>query len=532
MKSIIQAAMYIDRTHEGPDRWCDSNTLPVYNKLDHLSRVTHLVRQSFILRYCQLVYGDSPPPVVIDYKETINELLGFETSNTYKYRLETSPTSVRILEGLEFAKILLEGKYNDYIFDINKIVSYFLPPPMVNETNDIPNVISTPFLKVCLNFWNNNTHIRHNRPESINAEAIAMVKVPNIKVSYTTLLVTDNAPTAAFDSYVYSPNLITDLNSVSPLSNLDSLQSLSVCLNWNGKNIDDFSLLFAQYALTLDVFALRKKGPLVPNNLEYRNLINAGMYQLLASKFIDKLINANTYSEKYCPALVNSILVNIYKLRDNYDLVIDDSNIINNLIRYSKKYTTLQENKDNTMYDSNNYKNSILPVIFQSTEAVQDDAGKETDTEDESSTNDTETKKTVTKTTTKDGDTTTTKETDETEEVPVDDASEEPTDKEGEETPDKQIPDIIKSTKKGDKSKKVVFELQKDVTLDVILLRDEISHFINNTLEHPPENIDANDLSVLKRLKMYWINILSIQTTLDIISNIMECPIIISKTKE
>ena len=521
MKSIIQTAMYVDRSQNGVDRWCAPNTLQIYNRLDRLSRVSHLMRQSFILRYCQLVYGESPPPLIANYKDAIKELLEFETSNINKYRLQTSPENVSILEGLQFAKIFLDGKYNDYIFDVDKIVPYFIPAPIINDKNDIPQVSSIPFLKTCLNFWNNNTQLRQNRQTSINAESITMVKIPNIKIVNKTLLITDMEESTNFDSYTYSPNLIVEVNNESPIDRYDSLQSLSLCLNWTNKTLDDFTLLFAQYSLTLDVFSPISKQFVLPTHLEYRNLINAGLYQILVSKFMNKLKNPNLYSAKYCPQVINSILSNIHKLKDVYGLNINDINIINDLVNYSKKYKAIEEAKDENMHSASVYKSSILP-IFYSGEAVEE----EENTTDEG----TDTKTTETKTTTKEGDETTVEETKETTETP--ETSEEPTDKE-ESTTDDQIPDIeIESSKKNDKSKPIVFELEKDVTLDIVLLRDEISHFINVTLEHPPENIDANDLNVLRSLKKYWINILSIKTTLDIISNIIECPIVIKKIKD
>jgi hypothetical protein len=64
----------------------------------------------------------------------------------------------------------------------------------------------------------------------------------------------------------------------------------------------------------------------------------------------------------------------------------------------------------------------------------------------------------------------------------------------------------------------IVIELAGKETLDSYLLREEISTKLTAFLANPPKDISIEKLTMLRRLKAYWLHLMSVRTVCDIIS--------------
>lgn len=124
-------------------------------------------------------------------------------------------------------------------------------------------------------------------------------------------------------------------------------------------------------------------------------------------------------------------------------------------------------------------------------------------------------------------DTTDDKSSDDGNEPPADDeASEDTGDPEGEpadsnadedptedDSTDEPEPNIDTSDETG-----IAFELSEEETLDSVIYRREISIYIAHLLAE--KNLPSEKLEILKKLKMYWLNLLSVKTIQDIIKSV------------
>ena len=74
-------------------------------------------------------------------------------------------------------------------------------------------------------------------------------------------------------------------------------------------------------------------------------------------------------------------------------------------------------------------------------------------------------------------------------------------------------PNINTSDKTG-----IAFELSEEETLDSVIFRREVSTYISHLLEE--KKLPSEKLEILKKLKMYWLNLLSVKTIQDIIKSV------------
>ena len=496
MESIIQSVIY---DTAAKDVWCAYDVDIPYKKLSNLEKATYLVRQTFFLKYCKMLYGEDLPPIIEDYAKNIKQLLAWEYAITYKYNRPNTEDNIKAKMGLDIAKELLAKVYH---LDNKLVLSYFeYDNPLVLEP--IPAVASLSLVKTCLNYWYNLSVLNTRLPVTGNSrnnyklEEITEVNIPKIEIDHTTLHIVDTDNNSTFMKYQFNVEMVTKLANASPnmYDDNNSLLCFVSCFDWTNKRVSDLFNIFAKNVMTLDVCNERCKQD-VFGKYEYRNLWNTGAYYAIAGQIDSDIIDTNVFSSKRCPKLITSFLTLISILKIKYDLEIDEQKLINTMTNYSEEFLELLESKDDNMTAYDKYNASILPSIVGSSEADEEQPPPE----------------------------------EETEEIPEEDTPEEDAPKEDvpeEDAPEEEPPKEIKSSKTGDKSSPIDIELESKVTLDVVLLRDEITTFITNTVAHPPKGVSSTDLSVLLKLQQEWLNIFSIQTSLNIINKIVPCPIVV-----
>ena len=492
MESIIQSVIYNTAVK---DVWCASNVDIPYKKLSNLEKSTYLVRQTFFIKYCKMLYGEELPPVIEDYFKNVKQLLEWEYAILNKYNRPRTEDNIRAEMGLDIASELL---CKEYTIDNEVAITYFeYDNPLVVEA--IPSVASTSLVKVCLNYWHNLT-LLEKQDNNFNIEEINNINIPKIEIDHTTLHVVDRDLNNTFMSYKFNAISVQELKKASPsmYNEGNSLLCLLSCFNWSNKTVSDLFNVFAKNVMTLDVCNERCKRD-VFGKYEYRNLWNTGAYYAILKSVTPNIIDTNKFSSCKCPKVITSFLTLISILKTQYELEIDDQDLINTITNYSDEFVELIKNKNDSMSAYDKYNATILPSITGSSEATEEvvEEPKEEIVEVPEEV---------------------------VEEVPKEEP-EEVVEEEPEE--EKEPPKEIKSSKKGDKSSKIDIELEPEVTLDVVLLRDEISAFITNTINHPPKNISSVDLEILLKLQQEWLNIFSVQTSLNIINKIMPCPIVV-----
>ena len=511
MESIIQSAIY-SPVPGLKDVWCASNIDVPYKNLSSLEKATYLVRQSFFIKYCKMLHGENLPPIIEDYANNIQQLLEWDCAMMHKYNRPNTEENLRAKIGLSIAKSFL-SKTDDYDVDNNLALTYFEHGnPLVADPT--PKVGSMPFIKTCLNYWDNIAKLeKHN--DNYTVVPIVDVCIPKIDVICTTLSITD-AVSDKFIRYEFNAELVNKLRTASPnmYNDANSLLCFMSCFNWSDKKVSDLFAVFAKNAMTLDVCNERCKHD-VFGKYEYRNLWNAGAYYAIIKNVMPNTLDTNKFASCKCPEVIVSFLTLVSVLRNKYGLEIDNQELINTMTEYSEEFVDILKNKDTNMSAYDKYSNSILPSIIASSEAANEEVKEETPAKEEEEAPAEEP---------------TEEAPEETTEEPVEgETTEEPVEGETTEEPadEPEPPEEIKSSKKGDKSSKVDIELEAEVTLDIVLLRDEISAFIDNTVTHPPKGVSSTDLEVLLKLQQEWLNIFSVQTSLNIINKIVQCPIVI-----
>jgi len=484
MDSIIQTAMLVNTSTNLKKGWSEPNVNQEYMRLDPLGRATHLLRQSFLIKYCSIIYGKYLPPLIENYKKALANTIQIEIRNCrskdikVKFGLQTASTFIRL---------------EDFIkFNSKNILSYFDDNSPANMKSNIPNIGESPFIEMCLNFWNNNLALSQRKFEDIETPLISGVKIPKIDITKNCILLNTEDTNYHFIGYVYSPELINTIYMNSPIDNNDTLCSLSASLDWNGKSFSNLLGFFARNVLTMDVFSPLKINTTQKNKLiQYRNLINASCFYVLFNDMYKSLINPTIFIKRNDPKIMDGFLKTIELLKTTYNLEMDDLGALNKLASASSEFGDFLFNKDN-----NNHVKSAdggtYPTILDGLEGLE--------SEDETG------------------------------------SIEEPADDMEEDAPEPVVEadpvapkeaTSFRSKLKNDKSKKIKIELEKEVTLDVILLRDEFYEFITQILKNPEDKVDSLELRALKKIRDYWLNVLSIKTIYDIISSVVSCPIVI-----
>lgn len=70
----------------------------------------------------------------------------------------------------------------------------------------------------------------------------------------------------------------------------------------------------------------------------------------------------------------------------------------------------------------------------------------------------------------------------------------------------------------------VTLELSQSENIDTYLYRMEISHLITNILKNPPPNLSEQKIAILKRIKAYFLNSMSVQVLHDVLRSILDIP--------
>ena len=114
--------------------------------------------------------------------------------------------------------------------------------------------------------------------------------------------------------------------------------------------------------------------------------------------------------------------------------------------------------------------------------------------------------------------------------VPEEDPDEDPLLEEdpGEEPPPDEEP-VVDPVSTNDKSG-ITLKLPADPkSMDAYLYLLEVEFLITELLNDPPENISAEDLTILRVLKTHWLYLLSVETIHEIVTSIVDIPVKITK---
>ena len=78
----------------------------------------------------------------------------------------------------------------------------------------------------------------------------------------------------------------------------------------------------------------------------------------------------------------------------------------------------------------------------------------------------------------------------------------------------------------GSDSKGVVFKVSPEgsETVDSVIIREEIDKFLTDILANPPKKLSPQSVSALTTLQKNWVHILSVETIVGILEQIVSVP--------